>query len=157
NLEDRSRYRRRHGRVLVVRAAARFRHRRCRALGHPGRAGAGGHGQPNVARPLMTAEAAATPNRVETIHSTATAQAPAVAWRDMRVTYSPRARGTEPVVAVDGVSLAVPQGGTVGIAGESGCGKSTLALSALRLLPRTARVDGAIEIAGEDVATMRWG
>jgi peptide/nickel transport system ATP-binding protein len=105
----------------------------------------------------MTAESGATPNRAETIHSTTTAQAPALAWRDVRVTYAPRARGTEPVVAVDGVNLAVPRGSTVGIAGESGCGKSTLALSTLRLLPRTARVDGAIEIAGEDVATMRWG
>jgi peptide/nickel transport system ATP-binding protein len=111
----------------------------------------------------MTAEAAGKPDRAETaetaesIHITTTAKAPALAWRDVRVAYAPRARGTEPVVAVDGVSLAVPQGGTVGIAGESGCGKSTLALSALRLLPRTARVDGAIEIDGEDVATMRWG
>jgi peptide/nickel transport system ATP-binding protein len=98
----------------------------------------------------MTAEAAGTANRAETTHITTTAKAPALAWRDVRVVYAPRARGTEPVVAVDGVSLAVPRGGTVGIAGESGCGKSTLALSALRLLPRTARVDGAIEIAGED-------
>ncbi|GAA1426884.1 ABC transporter ATP-binding protein [Microlunatus lacustris] len=82
---------------------------------------------------------------------------PALAWRDVRISYSPRLGDTEPVVAVDGVSLAVPRGGTVGIAGESGCGKSTLALSALRLLPRSAEVEGAVEIAGEDLVTMRWG
>jgi peptide/nickel transport system ATP-binding protein len=102
----------------------------------------------------MASGAAATPDRDET---SATARVPALAWRDVHIAYAPRARRTEPLVAVDGVTLAVPQGGAVGIVGESGCGKSTLALSALRLLPRTARVDGAIEIAGEDVATMRWG
>ena len=51
----------------------------------------------------------------------------------------------------------LPGGARSALPGESGCGKTTLALSALRLLPRTARVDGAIEIAGEDVVTMRWG
>jgi len=105
----------------------------------------------------MTADAAGTPNPAKTTHTTTTTKAPALAWRDVRVAYAPRVRSTEPVVAVDGVSLAVARGSTVGIAGESGCGKTTLALSALRLLPRTARVDGAIEIAGEDVVTMRWG
>ncbi|SDR80183.1 peptide/nickel transport system ATP-binding protein [Friedmanniella luteola] len=82
---------------------------------------------------------------------------PALAWRDVRISYAPRLGDTEPVVAVDGVSLAVPRGGTVGIAGESGCGKSTLALSALRLLPRSARLEGSVEIGGEDLVTMRWG
>ncbi len=41
-----------------------------------------------------------------------------------------------PVVAVDGVSFAVPRGRTVGIVGESGCGKSVTALSVMRLLPQ---------------------
>jgi len=89
--------------------------------------------------------------------SSTSPEAPALAWRDVRISYAPRLGDTEPVVAVDGVSLAVPRGGTVGIAGESGCGKSTLALSALRLLPRSAKVEGAVEIAGEDLVTMRWG
>jgi oligopeptide/dipeptide ABC transporter ATP-binding protein len=40
------------------------------------------------------------------------------------------------VRAVDGVSLNVPRGGTLGVVGESGCGKSVTALSVMQLLPR---------------------
>jgi oligopeptide/dipeptide ABC transporter ATP-binding protein len=39
------------------------------------------------------------------------------------------------VRAVDGVSLSVRKGETLGIVGESGCGKSVTALSVLRLIP----------------------
>jgi oligopeptide/dipeptide ABC transporter ATP-binding protein len=39
------------------------------------------------------------------------------------------------VRAVDGVSLTVKKGETLGIVGESGCGKSVTALSILRLIP----------------------
>jgi len=49
----------------------------------------------------------------------------ALSVENVRVTF--RRRGREPVVAVDGVSLAVPANGAVGLVGESGCGKSTLA------------------------------
>ena len=41
--------------------------------------------------------------------------------------------------AVDGVSLDVYPGETLGIVGESGCGKSVTALSIMRLLPPTPR------------------
>jgi peptide/nickel transport system ATP-binding protein len=58
---------------------------------------------------------------------------------------------------VDDVSLALARGQTLGLAGESGSGKSTVAMSVLRLLPRTARVDGAILLDGDDVQTMSWG
>jgi oligopeptide/dipeptide ABC transporter ATP-binding protein len=45
--------------------------------------------------------------------------------------------------AVDGVSLSIEPGETLGIVGESGCGKSVTALSVMRLLQRpTGRVEG---------------
>jgi len=40
--------------------------------------------------------------------------------------------------AVDGVSLSINSGETIGLVGESGCGKSTFAKSILRLLPITS-------------------
>lgn len=45
------------------------------------------------------------------------------------------------VRAVDGVSIAVKRGETLGLVGESGCGKSVTSLSIMRLLPRkTSRI-----------------
>jgi len=45
--------------------------------------------------------------------------------------------------AVDGVSLSVQPGETLGVVGESGCGKSVTALSVLRLLPeKIGRIAG---------------
>ncbi len=50
--------------------------------------------------------------------------------------------------AVDGVSLVVRQGETLGIVGESGSGKSTLARAVLNLVPATA---GAVTLMGRDI------
>src|SRR5215211_4663841 len=46
------------------------------------------------------------------------------------------------VRAVDGVTLEIRPGETVGLVGESGCGKSVTAHSLLRLLPRISRIVG---------------
>ncbi len=67
-------------------------------------------------------------------------------------THYVSARGTRVTRAVDGVSLTLHAGGSLGIVGESGSGKTTLALSILRLLPPAGRiVSGAIRFEGEDL------
>jgi oligopeptide transport system ATP-binding protein len=57
------------------------------------------------------------------------------------------------VKAVDGVSLAVDRGETLGIVGESGCGKSVTSLSIMRLIPSPPGkiAGGQILFDGEDL------
>ncbi len=80
--------------------------------------------------------------------------APLLELDDLRVHFDVRrglfgAKGT--VKAVDGVSLQVFEGETLGLVGESGCGKSTLGRAALRLLdPRS----GTIRFEGRDITRL---
>lgn len=81
-----------------------------------------------------------------------------VTFNNVTIRYQQRASSTrQQRPAVNGVTLEVKTGETIGIAGESGSGKSTLAMSVLRLLPSTATIDGEILLDGESVADMRWG
>jgi peptide/nickel transport system ATP-binding protein len=72
----------------------------------------------------------------------------AIEIRNARKTFK---AGKRTVVAVDDVSLIVPEGGVMGIVGESGCGKSTLARLILGLLPADS---GDIVIDGRRLADL---
>jgi oligopeptide/dipeptide ABC transporter ATP-binding protein len=59
------------------------------------------------------------------------------------------------VKAVDGASLHIDAGETLGVVGESGCGKTITALSVLRLVPDPGKiVSGRILFRGKDVLKM---
>jgi oligopeptide/dipeptide ABC transporter ATP-binding protein len=59
------------------------------------------------------------------------------------------------VKAVDGVSLAIGNGRTLGVVGESGCGKSITALSVMRLIERPGRIEtGSVHLGDVDLLAL---
>jgi peptide/nickel transport system ATP-binding protein len=88
--------------------------------------------------------ATAAPSAAQTV--------PVLALTDLRVAF-PINNGV--VQAVDGVSLTVGAGETLGIVGESGSGKSVTALAVMRLLEAPGRVSGgSVRFQGRDVLAM---
>ena len=78
------------------------------------------------------------------------ASAPLLDIRDLK-TYFYSEDGVVP--AVDGVSLSIETGRTLGVVGESGCGKSVMSLSVMRLIPTPPGkiVDGEILFKGQNI------
>lgn len=78
--------------------------------------------------------------------------------RDARKLFPVRtgvfARTSGYVHAVDGVSMRIPAGRTLGLVGESGCGKSTLARMLLRLVRPSG---GELTVAGHDLVRANRG
>ncbi len=70
--------------------------------------------------------------------------------KDVRIHYK-TSRGI--VKAVDGVSFDLKEKETMGLVGESGSGKSTLGFGIMKLLPKTARVEGEMVLDGEDLTS----
>ena len=73
--------------------------------------------------------------------------------KDLSVIYE---TDLETVYAVNGVTLSLEKGATLGLVGETGAGKTTLALTLMRLLPeRTGKVtSGSITFEGENVVEL---
>jgi oligopeptide/dipeptide ABC transporter ATP-binding protein len=80
------------------------------------------------------------------------AATPVLEIQDLK-TYIRQRKGL--VRAVDGVSLRIEQGETVGLVGESGCGKSMTAMSVMKLLPNGGYIaGGSIKLDGQDLVPL---
>jgi oligopeptide/dipeptide ABC transporter ATP-binding protein len=79
---------------------------------------------------------------------------PLLSIEDLAVDF-PIGRRGETARVVDGVSLTIGRGETVGLVGESGSGKSMTALSVLRLIPEPGRIAaGKIVLDGLDLRAL---
>ncbi|MFK4837448.1 ATP-binding cassette domain-containing protein [Microbacterium sp. ZW T2_14] len=83
---------------------------------------------------------------------------PDLTFDDVSIVYRTSGRNDRgAITAVKNVTLKLPAGGTLGVAGESGSGKSTLAMSVLRLLPANATIEGRVLIGDTAMADLRFG
>lgn len=71
--------------------------------------------------------------------------------KDLKVYYPPSGRSRGVVKAVDGVTLEIYRGETLGLVGESGCGKSSFGRAILRLTEPTS---GRVLYRGRDIANL---
>jgi peptide/nickel transport system permease protein len=106
---------------------------------------------------------------IDVPQASTTVEPPILEVRDLRLEYR---LGSTSIRAVDGVSFALPRGGSLGVVGESGCGKSSMGAALLQVLaPNASIVGGAVAFAGrpilidgrtvrvdgvEAIASIRW-
>lgn len=69
--------------------------------------------------------------------------------RNLRVSFD---TGSHLVPVLHGVDLDLRRGETLGVVGESGCGKSVTWMAVMRLLGSRARIDGEIQLDGEEIS-----
>ena len=97
----------------------------------------------------------AQPNKSLIPHPPSLIPDPLLRVEDLKVHFPVKSgvlqRVTAYVKAVDGVSLAIAAGRTLGLVGESGCGKTTVGKGILRLTEPTG---GRVLFAGEDLARL---
>jgi oligopeptide transport system ATP-binding protein len=94
-------------------------------------------------------------NNIDTIPQPPTLKSPEaeplIAIRDLKVHFKGAGRRSGVVKAVDGVTLDIFPGETLGLVGESGCGKSTLGRAILRL---TEPTEGHVFYRNRDLADL---
>jgi peptide/nickel transport system ATP-binding protein len=98
-------------------------------------------------------------NRVSTTQASTNGAGPLVELEDVKQYFPIKSglvldRHVGDVRAVDGVSLTIRRGETLGLVGESGCGKSTVGRTTLRLYKPTA---GRIVFDGRDITHLGEG
>lgn len=71
---------------------------------------------------------------------------------DLRTSF---VQSGEKLTVIEGVSLTVEAGETVGVVGESGCGKSVTSLSIMRLLGKNAELGGSIRFQEMELLSLK--
>ncbi len=105
--------------------------------------------------PQTVVPAAGVPGQTAEVEAGSSSTRPLVEISDLRM-FFPITQGilisrhVGDVRAVDGISLSIQRGETVGLVGESGCGKSTVGRTILRLYQPTG---GRIVFDGQDITT----
>ncbi|KEO81584.1 peptide ABC transporter ATP-binding protein [Tumebacillus flagellatus] len=76
--------------------------------------------------------------------------------RDLTVAFQSKDKAKTLVPALDGVSISIGRGETLGLVGESGCGKTLSSLAVMGLLPESARVQsGQLLFDGDDLLHLK--
>ncbi len=109
------------------------------------------HPQQAYTRRLLAAEARPRPERPPADTPVVMTASDVRVWFPIKVGLLRRT--VDHVKAVDGVSVTVREGRTLGVVGESGSGKTTLALALLRLL----RSEGRVQFLGRQIQALPSG